>query len=208
MARAKNRDKIIQTATHLFNEQGFVNVRLQHISDASIISLGNIAYHFKNKGAILEAIYEQWEQEQRNVLIEYRHAPIFENLERIFESVAQLQATYRFFYTDLLEVKRTFPELFERLSQFFQWQVLLFQDVIRFNIARGAFQPLSQSKISFLANLLLQQLTTLPYSRLVWPEASPSTSDQLWRILEPYLTPIGEDELEVVRRQTIRWEEE
>ena len=46
---------IIKEALHLFNTNGFVNVRLQHIADAASISVGHMAYHYKNKDAIFFA---------------------------------------------------------------------------------------------------------------------------------------------------------
>ncbi|MFM7429821.1 MAG: TetR/AcrR family transcriptional regulator, partial [Flammeovirgaceae bacterium] len=42
---------ILHKALALFNLNGFVNVRLQHIADASEISVGHMAYHYKNKEA-------------------------------------------------------------------------------------------------------------------------------------------------------------
>lgn len=210
MARAKNKDKILTAATQLFNEQGFVNVRLQHISDETIISLGNIAYHFKNKEAIVGAIFESWERKQREALAEYRHAPIFDNLDRIFQTAATLQQEYRFFYTDILEIRRAFPALFERISQLFHWQFLHFQEILRFNVSRGALQSLSAQQLDFLAQLLVEQLNTWPYTQMVWGQQRPRhpLGQQLWPLLEPYLTPAGQEELRILQEQTVTWEEE
>ena len=52
---AKTKQKIILSALQLFNENGIANVRLQHIADEAFISIGNLAYHYKNKEAIVKA---------------------------------------------------------------------------------------------------------------------------------------------------------
>lgn len=70
----KNKEKIILSATCLFNQHGFVNVRFQHISDHHICR--QYLHHFKNKEAIVKAISDQWEERLKEVLIEYRHTPI------------------------------------------------------------------------------------------------------------------------------------
>ena len=52
------KQKIIQSAIELFNEKGLTNVRLQHIADKAGRSVGNLAYHFPNKRAIIQVIEE------------------------------------------------------------------------------------------------------------------------------------------------------
>lgn len=48
--------KILTAALHLFNQHGLVNVRLQQIANEVGISVGNLAYHYYSKEAIVKAI--------------------------------------------------------------------------------------------------------------------------------------------------------
>ena len=48
--------RILDAALDLFNENGLVNVRLQHIADQAQMSVGNLAYHYANKEAIVTAL--------------------------------------------------------------------------------------------------------------------------------------------------------
>ena len=48
---------ISDKALNQFNENGVVNVRLQHIADAAFVSVGHLAYHFKNKDNIITELY-------------------------------------------------------------------------------------------------------------------------------------------------------
>ncbi len=55
------KDKILDAAVRCFNRDGLVNVRLQHIGDeAEYMSVDNLAYHFRTKEHIVQAIWELW----------------------------------------------------------------------------------------------------------------------------------------------------
>lgn len=205
----KNRDKILHSASRLFNESGFVNVRLQHISDDTIISVGNIAYHFKNKEAIVSCIFEELEKRQKDALIEYRNTPIFANIDRIFVSFEELQNKYSFFYTDTVEIKRAYPALFNKIKQFFEWQVFLFQEILRFNISRGAIRDiLGEEEIKFVSGLIIQNINSWKTFNFTWKddlETKPeSLSTFIWKILIPYMTKTGEEEFLVMKEQKVK----
>lgn len=65
------KDKIFEAAVNMFNEHGVANVRLQQIADESGISVGNLAYHFKNKDAIVSFVYDALFDEFSNILSDY-----------------------------------------------------------------------------------------------------------------------------------------
>ena len=204
----KNKEKIIVSATRLFNEMGVVNVRLQHVSDDTIISLGNIAYHFKNKEAIVSAIFETLEKKLKEALIEHRHTPIFANVDRIFSSIADIQEEYSFFFTDIIETKRNYPTLFEKIFQFFKWQEFLFQEIIRFNVSRGAFLPMEKEEsVVFLSSFIVQSINVHPSIQLLWTsdeEEKDHLSLKVWQVLLPYMTQTGKDEYEVLVNQKVK----
>ncbi|UXE68172.1 MAG: TetR/AcrR family transcriptional regulator [Chryseotalea sp. WA131a] len=134
---------ILQSALTLFNKNGFVNVRLQHIADQAKISVGHMAYHYKNKEGILSAIYQQLTERQRIHLAEFRVVPLFEDIDRQIKSSFELQQDFIFFYQDMLEIMRGFPSIRTIHQQQIIWHVLQIQTMIDFNIARGVFLPLS-----------------------------------------------------------------
>lgn len=205
----KNKEKILHAALHLFNQKGFVNVRLQHISDDTVISLGNIAYHFPNKEAIVSALYDRWEKKIKEVLIEYRNTPIFAHVDRIFISMDTLQNEFNFFFTDLIEIKRSYPSLFQKIEEFLQWQVFLFQEIIRFNVARGAMTAVDDTDTATIAEWVIFQIHSFPSQRVMGLQvkekahASSSLAGHIWPLLRPYLTQTGEQELDTHLSQTI-----
>src|SRR5271154_6316006 len=95
---------ISDKALTLFNEKGFVNVRLQHIADSAFVSVGHLAYHFKNKEEIILYLYKKLKKKQELMLTEFRVLPLFEDIEFLLRSMFSLQQQFRFFYVDTLEV--------------------------------------------------------------------------------------------------------
>jgi AcrR family transcriptional regulator len=140
--RTKNRPTkklILEAALKLFNRDGYVNVRLQHIADEAFISVGNLAYHYPNKAAIFEAVYKKLTEEQRLLLAEFKIVPLFDYIERLIQQTYQLQERFIFFYLDTLELLRAFPEIADAHRLHIHWQEELLRNMIDFNVSRGAF---------------------------------------------------------------------
>lgn len=198
MAIPKNRQKILDAALSLFNRDGLVNVRLQHISDESIVSLGNISYHFRNKDAIVHAIWEQLKNQQRILLDSYRVAPLFEDTERLMQHTFALQQAYRFFYLDTLEIMRAYPDLQPEYRQQTQWQVQQMLMSIQFNEARGAFVQEPEpgffihlaEQFWFNADLWLYQQST----RQQLLDHYPDFRQALWFLFVPLFSEMGKKE--------------
>jgi len=205
----KNTEKILHTARHLFNERGLVYVRLQHISDDATIPVDDPAFPYQNKGAIIEAIFAQWEAQLKGLMIKYQQIPTLENIDRIFTGIESIQEDYSFFFTDMVEIKRAFPGIFEQIQGFLHWQVLQFEEILRFNVSRAALIELDKNDISFLATLLLEHMNTWSSRSLMWNKVGRAPSEKnlsnfCWTLLVPYMTSLGLEELEVILQEKIR----
>jgi AcrR family transcriptional regulator len=189
------KELIVQEALKLFNTQGFVHVRLQHIADQAKVSVGHMAYHYKNKEAILTAIYGQLSERQRIHLAEFRVVPLFEDIDRQIKSTFELQHDFVFFYQDMLEIMRGFPSIRAIHQQQISWHILQIQTMIDFNIARGVFSLPSfpdQNKNTanqywsasefwcYRQSVAGQPLTTYDYFR-----------KNVWSVLIPLFTHVG-----------------
>lgn len=200
MASSVTRKKIIDAAVHCFNREGIANVRLQHIADEAFVSVGNMTYHYRNKDAIVEAIWEQLAQKQRDLLTEFRIVPLFEDMERLMQHIFDLQQAYRFFYTDTLEVIRAYPAIQAAHRQHMEWQVLQMDFAIQFNHSRGAFLPekepgqylLMAQQFWLICDLWLYRQCVLQ------AETSDYTAfrNTLWTLFRPMFTDTGSREFE------------
>ncbi|MFN4945602.1 MAG: TetR/AcrR family transcriptional regulator [Chryseotalea sp.] len=194
---------IIKEALHLFNTNGFVNVRLQHIADAASISVGHMAYHYKNKDAILHVLYALLNEKQRIHLAEFRVVPLFEDIDRQITSTFHLQQEYIFFYQDMLEIMRGFPTIKNKHQQQIEWQIKQIQMMIDFNIARGVFHP------PVFADLVLRTAQQYWAASEFWCYQQsvvglPITEikqfrESVWSVLKPMFTHVGQVEFNQLR---------
>ncbi|MFN8663228.1 MAG: TetR/AcrR family transcriptional regulator [Thermomicrobiales bacterium] len=106
------RERIIDTAVLLFNEEGTAAVSTNHIAKAAGISPGNLYYHFRNKEEIIRAIYARlrpiWEA---TVSVPTDRLPTLADLERIIDDHFRILWEYRFFYREMPALLRRDPEL-------------------------------------------------------------------------------------------------
>ncbi len=194
------KQRILDATLSLFNQNGMVNVRLQHIADEVLISVGNLAYHFPNKSTLVLNIYQQLADRQRLVLAEYRMVPLFETMERVLRNTFELQQEYRFFYLDTVEVIRAYPDIkhsHQQLARWQQQQILLLFD---FNISRGAFQkPESMGELKQTASVIRMTTDLWMTEQLILdqdPLQYSSFRDTLWSIYQPHFSSMGELEFQ------------
>ena len=107
----KTKSKIIGSAIHLFNHSGLINVRLQHIADHCNISVGNLAYHYANKLAIIKVIDTSLQSELEPLFsdkFQFKHLIDFDNqLSQYYFHINK----YAFYFLDMLELERNYPAI-------------------------------------------------------------------------------------------------
>jgi len=190
----KTKSKILSSTLQLFNTHGMVNVRLQHIADEAFISVGNLAYHYKNKEAILSAIYHDLAKKQRQLLTEYRIVPLFENIELLLQKTFELQQEYIFFYLDTLEVVRGYPTIYEEHKKHIEYQINQLKVILDFNISRGALNKSDGWSLDLLAkqiwmtmNFWLTQESVIGNNN--WK--SEHYKQGVWNLLIPHFSEMG-----------------
>ncbi|MCM0611965.1 TetR/AcrR family transcriptional regulator [Marinobacter sediminum] len=130
MAKIKTRDRILDTSLALFNSVGEPNVTTLLISDEMDISPGNLYYHFKSKGDIVEELFERYEAEMLDLLAVPEDADISLDqkgffLHLLFESVAR----YRFIYQDLVNVLSRYDRLQSRFRRILKKKTSAFMTI-------------------------------------------------------------------------------
>ena len=196
---------IADKALILFNEKGFVHVRLQHIADAAFVSVGHLAYYFRTKEAIIEYLYDDFRKKQNLVLAEYRFVPLFDDINRYFVAIFNLQSDYIFFYTDALEIIRTTPLLHQKYCEYNQWQFTQLSLLVKFNEARGALVFSKLSNFNHLVELLVLKIATWRYAAktsCIKEETLSNYVYDLWSSFKPYLTDMGQREFDQMENVT------
>ena len=194
---AQTKDRIIKAAINLFNQQGFVNVRLQNIADELKISVGNLAYHFKNKEAIVAKAYENISEELSSILSVYRTSPDLRDLDNQLEHYYLFIKKYPFYFIDILEIKRNYPHLHEERKDYISKMSVQFLKRIEYNKTRGVIsRDLSDLHISQLADNICT-IVTFWYTCQAIKDETPGQAQfksTVWVQLYPYLTRKGLEE--------------
>lgn len=202
MPKKSNKHIILETALDLFNANGVINVRLQHISDASIISLGNITYHFRTKDDIILNIWKSIEQEQKVLMAEFIIMPLFADIDRYTSALFELQLKYKFFYQDTLEVIRAYPSIAEVHRQHIHWQEQQILSAFKFNMARSVFDAkISNEEYQRVARLWVSLSESWINRNMILNDVQPDYDHyrkDLWLLLKGYMTPYGLEELNTI----------
>ena len=111
MSELNTKQKILNASIHLFNTNGMANVRLQQIANEVGISPGNLAYHFRNKEAIIETINEDLYQASSEILSTYRIFPNLMDFDNQLTKYFTFIQKYPFYFLDLLEIERHYPKI-------------------------------------------------------------------------------------------------
>jgi AcrR family transcriptional regulator len=192
--------KIIDAAIRLFNEYGMANVRLQQIADESGISVGNLAYHFKNKEAIVLAVYELLFDKFSNILSHYLQDPGLLDFDKQLEEYYDFFTNYRFLLIDLFNLELSYSSVIE------QWQSLMSKMMLQ---VRKRLDYLVRSKIiipeplpgvydTLANNIWGTTLFWLPQQMLKGMPSDVHTFKQsIWAQINPYLTTVGKAELNI-----------
>ncbi|WP_460543727.1 TetR/AcrR family transcriptional regulator, partial [Echinicola sediminis] len=116
--KVSTKQKIINEAIRLYNEQGAQNITSRHIAAELGISHGNLDYHYKNREAILLEVYKQMRQEMSAAYQGSQgEGTSFERFHQLLLNLDQFQGKYRFFNLDVLEICRSNPEVSKVLNE-------------------------------------------------------------------------------------------
>jgi AcrR family transcriptional regulator len=101
----KTRNRILDVALRLFNEQGETNISTNHIADELEISPGNLYYHYRNKDDIIEQLFLRFEERMDQALVapegrEVTLEDVWLQLHLVFECIWN----YRFIYRDIINI--------------------------------------------------------------------------------------------------------
>ena len=191
------KQRILEAAIRLFNTDGVANVRLQQIADATGISVGNLAYHFKNKEAIVTSVYEALFDEFSKILSSYLLSPNLTEFDRQLQQYHSFFSKYKFYLIDLFEIERSYPAIIDRWHQFVSKMLLQIRKRLDYNVQRGVLLPEPVPGIyDTLTNNIWMTITFWMPQQILkgQPVSEPLFKDAVWAQISPYFTSKGQDE--------------
>lgn len=189
------REKIIQESVYLFNERGISPVTLRDIADRVGISIGNLAYHFKNKDFIIEEIFSIMEIERQKRLSEVQMIPSFDNANRQTLAILKISYKYRFFYLDTLDILRAYPAIAKLHKKQVEDSINYVQAILDYSVGSGNMKPepytgcyrrLSETVWSIMQFWLMSEAI-----RGIKKHSANEARITLWSLVEPHLTEKG-----------------
>ncbi|RMD74472.1 MAG: TetR/AcrR family transcriptional regulator [Bacteroidetes bacterium] len=195
--RSPTAQRILESARKLFNDRGTMHVRLQHIADETRISVGNLAYHFRNKEAIVQALYAYIHDSQQHVLSLLRQVPLFVQVNELLARHWGVQLAYRFFYLDTLDILRLYPAIRSTHQEYLGWQHSQLKLMVQFNLSRGALILPSAATPDLLARHLARHLDHFLSSQVIGGHAHPTFDDfatEFWHLMVPWMSAAGLEE--------------
>ncbi len=191
------KQRIMETAITLFNKDGVQSITSRHIAKEMGISNGNLDYHFRNKEALLLAIYEQMRAEMSD---SYRATDTvgksFEQIHRLLVHLESFQYKFRFFNLDVLVISRTYPQINRLLKHTIQIRKEQMADMLQQAIADGFFIQETEENIrQLLLSIRIIITFWLSHEELASDSSSKKRntgmSKHIWQLLIPYMTEKG-----------------
>ncbi len=199
------KQKILNSAINLFNKKGLVNVRLQHIADESDISVGNLAYHFFSKKAIIQAIDKELGNELELLLSIDQNFPSLIDFDNHLGRYFFILNQYSFYFLDLLEMKRAYPKIHTKRLAYLEKMILQIEEWLRFNSKKDIIKPEKLDKQYFhTAESIWLIITFWLTQRQVRDKKRHELNESyefkkfIWNHLIPLLTKSGWMEFEAV----------
>ncbi len=112
------RDRILEAALGLFNEQGVASVSMRAVAAGAGMSVGNLTYHFPNRDSLVQALFNTLIEELNTQIQETQQPAI--GLPLLWHSLLhsyKIQQRYQFIMLDLVHLLRQFPQVLEQFRQ-------------------------------------------------------------------------------------------
>lgn len=194
------KNKIKLTAIELFNQQGISTVSMKQIADSIGISAGNLRYHYKDKAALLEVIYNEMYNETLNYILPKNCYITLFHFEEMMLKFDNLQERYLFFFSDVVHILKTYTTI----SKAYQVSNLVrFKEgrkLIDYYIESGRLKPENDNidydkviySIWMISTFWQSQKQVIASKK--YKVNKGHSMQMLWNILMPYLTDKGMNE--------------
>lgn len=194
MDNLTTKQKILESAIRLFNWEDVANVRLQQIADETGISVGNLAYHFKNKEAIVTAVYEGLFEEFAQILSTYMSSPKLTDFDFQMEQYHRFFSKYKFYLIDLFEIERSHPLIMERWRACVKKMLLQIRKRLDYNVQRGILHPEPTPGVyDTLTNNIWMTIVFWRPRQLMKDQSLDERvfKQEVWAHITPHFTPMG-----------------
>ncbi|EAY27646.1 TetR/AcrR family transcriptional regulator [Microscilla marina] len=199
------KDVIVKTAIRLFNQKGFAHVSMKQIADELKMSAGNLSYHFKTKEVLLANIYTQMRTEAVNYILPDTYLTLH-HFEEIIQKFTQHQQQYAFFFQDVVNIVRAYPEIAAQYHETTQKRFVQARQLINYYIETERLKPADEAVNYDQLIHVVWMVTTFWASQAQIAQMPGYTVNQcqpielLWNLIIPLMTKKGKEEYKQIRK--------
>ena len=202
---SSTKQRILKSAIGLFNQRGLVNVRLQQIADDTGISVGNLAYHYYSKKAIVLAIDSELGEELELLLSIDQNFPSLIDFDNHLGRYFFLLNRYSFYFLDLLEIERAYPKMHAKRVDYVEKMIAQIYEWLLLNVEKGVLKPekgenhyqhIAESIWMIITFWLTQrqvrgkeEIGEGHFKEFIWNQLFPLFTDSGWMECEAFILP-------------------
>jgi AcrR family transcriptional regulator len=190
----KTRERILYTSLRLFNEEGEPNVTTVDIANEMEISPGNLYYHYKGKEAIIDALFNRFEEQLGDIL----RAPLQKELSVedswfylyvVFEEIYN----FRFFYQNLSNLLHRYEPINRRYKRLMELKSRTAHALLQEVAEHGILSIDDEELIQLCESITLLLTYWLTYCDLKGQQLDPPAAIhqgvfQIVHLVAPYLS--------------------
>lgn len=198
------RERILNAALELFNEQGEPHVPTNRIADELDISPGNLHYHFRTKADLIQALFEAFEHRMLELLAtpdsrDVHVEDIWLFLHLVFETIGE----YRFIYRDLTDLCGRFRGLHQRFQGIIKLSMQTARHLSEGLADQGQMEASAEELEALVRNIVLVSTFWLAFDQVAERDATPQPERAVWQVMSlisPYLVGGAREELSELAR--------
>ena len=175
--RRSTRDRIVDAAIELFNDEGIAAVTTNHVATAAGLSPGNLYYHFANKEEIIREAFERVNAEADALWSGTSKADVGSFHQMLVGNLG-LFTRYAFIARELPALLRADPVLRARYGDIAERRMVQLESLLRPFIASGIVRDLDDADDlrALVETAWVLALFCIPYAETLDAGATPRTA--------------------------------
>ncbi|MDU8455423.1 TetR/AcrR family transcriptional regulator [Pseudomonas syringae group sp. J254-4] len=187
----KTRDRILECALTLFNQQGEPNVSTLEIANEMGISPGNLYYHFHGKEPLILSLFERFQAELAPLLDPPSDARLeAEDYWMFLHLIVERLSHYRFLFQDLSNLAGRLPKLARGIRNLLNSIKKTLASLLARLKSQGQLVSETQALGQLVEQITMNLLFSLDYQRILGREGNVRVVVyQIMMLVTPHLLP-------------------
>ncbi|WP_122559443.1 TetR/AcrR family transcriptional regulator [Pseudomonas viridiflava] len=196
----KTRDRILECALTLFNQQGEPNVSTLEIANEMGISPGNLYYHFHGKEPLILGLFERFQAELAPLLDPPADARLSaEDYWMFLHLIVERLSHYRFLFQDLSNLAGRLPKLARGIRNLLNSLKRTLASLLARLKSQGQLVSETQALGQLVEQITMTLLFSLDYQRILGREGDVRVVVyQIMMLVTPHLLPTSRQAAEQI----------